>query len=156
GVSGGSFTITYNGNLTTASNAWNSTPATLVANIQAALDAIFGAGNTVVSSTSATGYLIAFAGGLTNANLAQITTTSSLTGGTVTPTTVRNGACNEVQTVTPSGLNGTFTLQFNAVNATSPVVFSPSVGPTASQIQTHLNTIPALNGNVTVIGAPGG
>src|SRR5205085_1343611 len=51
-VSGGTFTLAFNG-ATTAPITWSSTPATLVGNIQAALDALptIGAGNTLVAGT---------------------------------------------------------------------------------------------------------
>src|SRR5262249_5593454 len=130
------------------------TPANLVANIQAALNTIFGAGATVVSSVSGTVYTITFAGGLANANLAQVTTTSSLTGTspTVTPSTVNNGSGNEVQTLTVGGTSaGTFTPVFNGVSGTA-LTFTTGAPPTAADVLASLNAIPGLNGNVTVIG----
>src|SRR5262249_4742173 len=99
-------------------------------------------------------YTITFAGGLASANLAQITVTSSLTGGTVTPSTVRDGIGNEVQTITLGGTSGgTFTVSFGGVAATSgALTFTTGSSPTAAQLPTHLNSIPALNGNAPLTG----
>src|SRR6185312_11929024 len=97
-------------------------------------------------------------GGLANANLAQVTTNSaSLTGGTVTPSTARDGAGNELQTLTLGGTSGgTFTVSFGGVAATGSLTFTTGTAPTAASLQTYLNTIAALNGNVTVLGGDGG
>src|SRR5262249_33158796 len=73
GISSGTFTLTFNG-LTTAPILWNGTPATLVANIQAALAALpnIGANNTLVASSSGTDYTITFQNGLAKTNVPTI------------------------------------------------------------------------------------
>src|SRR5262249_41215198 len=75
-VTGGTFTLTFNGQTTGAIN-WSATTSTLQANIQAALNALptIGAGNTVVSN--AANPTITFQNGL---------------GGTSVPTMTVNGA----------------------------------------------------------------
>jgi large repetitive protein len=68
----------------------------------------------------------------------------------------------EVQQITRNA-NGSTTFSFNGVNAT-PITFTftpasgstPATGTTAAQVKAALETIPALNGNITVSGAPGG
>src|SRR5207247_1696320 len=63
---------------------------------------------------------------------------------------------NEVQTLTLGGLNGTFTPAFDGVPVSAAITFTAGSVPTALTLQTSLNTIPALSGNVTVTGANGG
>jgi len=155
-VTGGSFTITYGTNLTTGDIDWSATPGTLAGNIQTALDAIFGAGNTVVASQSATDYMITFTGNLANANVDEITTDpAGLSGGGVAPSTLSDGTGNEVQTLTVSGTADGFWLSYNG-SFGFPSIDAPYTTLTASDVENTLNTIPALNGNVTVIGADAG
>ncbi|MCY2986730.1 MAG: pre-peptidase C-terminal domain-containing protein, partial [Planctomycetota bacterium] len=158
GVNGGTFTITYDGN-TSANIDWSVNSLTLANRIQTALDAIFGAGNTSVASLSATNYRIAFQGNLGGANLLAVTTNSAnLTGGVVAASTIANGFGNEVQTLTLSGVSGgTVTLSYGWVLGTTPLIYDTIARtPTAAQVLAHLNSIPALNGNVTVLGTAAG
>ncbi|MCY2989590.1 MAG: Ig-like domain-containing protein, partial [Planctomycetota bacterium] len=165
-VNGGGFTLTYGGNLTTVSIPWNITPATLVTSIQNALNTVFGAGNTLVASSSPTVYTITFQNGLGSANLTQLTANiAGLAGGAMTVDTVTEGTGNEVQLLAVSGTSGSFRLSYSGANASSaiPVITgsyasllaSGGTGATGS-VENNLNTIPALNGKVTVIGANGG
>src|SRR5204863_6355008 len=88
-ITGGAFTITMalaTGPLTSQPIAWSSTPATLLANIQAAVTSVIsgvsGATATVVN-TNPTGtgpFTITFGGALAGTNLAQMTVASSLSG----------------------------------------------------------------------------
>ena len=61
GVTGGSFTLNFNG-ATTAPITYSPVPATLAANIQTALDATIGPGDTLVNAPSATNATITFQG----------------------------------------------------------------------------------------------
>jgi hypothetical protein len=82
----GSFTLTYNGN-TTGAITWSATNATLVANIDAALEALgrIGTGGVVTAVGSATAgigtFTVTFSGtNVAKTNVALMTATSSLTG----------------------------------------------------------------------------
>ncbi len=93
-VSGGSFTLTYitaYGPKATSAIAYNATAATLVANIQAALDALLGAGNTVVAGTGP--FTITYQNDLGALPLAIPTATNNLTGTspTITPSSTTTG-----------------------------------------------------------------
>ena len=152
----GDFTISY-GNLTTAAITYSAVPATMAGAIQTQLNTIFGAGNTLVLPGAADVYTIAFMGNLANANLDEITTdVTNLGGGSATPATLLQGAGNEVQSLTLGGVaSDTVTLAFNTILASAPLT-APFTGLTAAQLLANLNTIPALTGNVAVIGAVGG
>ncbi|MCY2987328.1 MAG: hypothetical protein NTY19_05610, partial [Planctomycetota bacterium] len=150
------FTLTYGTNLTTNSIAWNSIGTTLAGNVQTALDALLGAGTTVVTASSP-GLLatITFQGKLANANLTQLTaSTLTPSGGTVAPSTLPEGSGNEVQTLTLGGLSGTATLSFGGTSGA--VLTAPFAGLQVSELQANLEGIPGLAGNVTVLGATGG
>ncbi|MCY2986729.1 MAG: M36 family metallopeptidase [Planctomycetota bacterium] len=158
-IASGSFTLTYGANLTTGSIAWSATPSTLVNNIQAKLDGIFGAGNTVVAAQTGSLVTITFTGQWADANLAQLTATPTLTGSspTLTVSTLSQGGANEVQTVALAGLvAGTMTLSYQGSSASFPLSFVPGISPTAAEVLAHLDSIPALTGNVSVLGAPAG
>jgi hypothetical protein len=60
-TSGGTFALLFNG-VSTAAITYSTIPATLQANIQAALDTTIGAGDTLVSAFSATDVLVTFEG----------------------------------------------------------------------------------------------
>src|SRR5207253_284523 len=79
-ITGGTFTISY-GASTSAAITYSSTPATLAANIQAALNTLLGAGSTTVSVVTPGQYLVRFGGNLAGANVATLGVASSLTGG---------------------------------------------------------------------------
>ncbi|MCY2989616.1 MAG: DVUA0089 family protein, partial [Planctomycetota bacterium] len=153
---GSSFTLTYNGNLTTETINWDATTSNLVSNIQTALDKIFGTGNTVVAAESSAVYTITFGGQLASANLAPLTVTPSLLGTapTLTVATVANGYGTAVQTLALGGASGSVTLSYQSVAATP--LSAPYTGLTDAALQNNLNTIAALQGNVTVLGSVGG
>lgn len=82
--SGGSITLSYNGN-TTGAIAWSSTNSTFVANIQTALNALstIGANTTVAvgAATSGVGtFTITFSGDLARRDVSPLSVASALTG----------------------------------------------------------------------------
>jgi hypothetical protein len=76
---GGTFTLTFSGQ-TTAAIAYNATAAA----VQSALAALsnIGAGNVAVTGANGGPYTVSFIGALANTDVAQMTATPSLTGGT--------------------------------------------------------------------------
>src|SRR5262249_11945000 len=86
----GTFTLSY-GNLTTAAITYNATPATLQTNIQNALNATLGPGNTAVVAASATSVTITFAGQLANTNIQQLVASGLSTSGNALVTTSSDG-----------------------------------------------------------------
>src|SRR5207248_520061 len=80
-------------------------------------------------------------------------------GVTINPTTLTAGQGSTTETLTFAGTNGgTVTLSYNGKAGTPATVLPFTAGqfPTAAQVQAHLNSIPELNGNVVVLGRPGG
>ena len=156
-VTGGNFRLIYGGNLISGPIVWSASTATLLANIQAQLNIMFGAGNAVAADDGGGGISITFQGALTHANLQQLTVNpANLIGGSATITTLTNGGGNTVQTVVATGA-GTMTFSYTAPDGVVTAAASPlDWPPTAATLLDHLNTIPALNGNVAVIGADGG
>lgn len=105
GTSAGTFTLTLTGGRTTAPITWSATDATLIANIDAALEALpnIGAGGvTTAAGTGSSGigtYTVAFTGKNAAQDFPLLSIgTNSLTGGTA-PTV----------TTTTAGVAGTFT-----------------------------------------------
>ncbi|MGQ0774556.1 MAG: hypothetical protein ACT4NY_09085 [Pseudonocardiales bacterium] len=103
---GGSFTLTFSGQTTTAI-AWNSTAA----QVQAALEAL---SNINVGDIACTGgplpgtnVTVTFGGQFTGADVAQMTRTSSLTGGTTPDVTVTTSTAGGAA---PGGADGRETL----------------------------------------------
>lgn len=90
GPTGGTFTITFDGE-TTAAIAYNATPAT----VQAALEALSNvAPGDIVVGGSAGAWTLTFGGRYADQNVPQVTAASSLTGGTtpaITPSTTTAG-----------------------------------------------------------------
>lgn len=82
---GGTFTLTF-GSQTTTAIAYNATGAT----VQTALEALssIGTGNVTVSGAAGGPYTVTFVNVLGNTNVAQMTATASLTGGTTPGVTV--------------------------------------------------------------------
>src|SRR5581483_10706907 len=114
------------------------------------------AGNVSVFGGPGGPFTVVFNGALANTNVPQMTFTVA-GGTTATPATVADGVGNETQTITLGGTSGgTFTPAFATVPSTLPLTFTPGSSPLASDVLNSLNTIPALNGNVMVFGAPGG
>src|SRR4029450_408804 len=85
------------------------------------------------------------------------------TGTTGTFQLAFNGArpgTSEIQIMTLGGGNGTFALQFTApggspVAGVGTLLFTNGVGPTATEVQNYLNTIPSMRDNVQVNAGPG-
>lgn len=101
-TSGGSFTITVAGGRTTGAIAWSATDATLVAAVDAALEALpnIGTGGVSVSDGLTAGIgtmVITFLGKNARMDFPLLTITSSLTG----------GAAGTLTTTTP-GVNATY------------------------------------------------
>src|SRR5262249_18336508 len=114
------------------------------------------AGNVTVLGAPGGPFTLVFNNAFANVNVPQMTTTVTR-GTTGAFGTVVDGIGNELKSLSIGGFpTGTFTVSFNGVAATSPVTFTPSAAPTAAQVLAHLNTIPALNGNVSVVGGNGG
>ena len=151
-ITGGTFAITYNGQAT-AAITYSPNVAVLAANVQAALNTMLGAGNTAVSAT-ATVITITFTV-LGNADLAAVTSTFPTGATAANVAEATKGVGNDVQTLTYTvgGATDTVTVSYNSVNAT-PLI--PTAALTAAAVQTNLETIPALLGNVFVIGKAGG
>ena len=64
---------------------------------------------------------------------------------------------NEVQTLALSGTSGgSFRLSYATTPAAFDLSYQPGLAPVASSVEQALNTIPALAGNVSVSGNPGG
>ena len=158
---GGTFSLVYNGSTLPIPVTFDTNTVTLTANIKATLDGFFGVGNTLVTSTSATTYTIAFTGDLANANVQALTITANTLTGTgtfgVSNFTISEGTGNEVQTLSSiagAGGGDSITIAFNGVAATTALT-APAMR-TAAEVQTNLETIPVLTGNVMVVGATGG
>ena len=113
-------------------------------------------GNVTVLGANAGPFTVVFNNALANVNVAQLTT--AVTGGaTATAATVQDGIGNELQTITLAGTSGgTFTVSFNGVAATWAITFTTGSSPTAAEVLANLNSIAALNGNVTVLGGNAG
>lgn len=99
-------------------------------------------GGVVVTGSAGGPYTVTFAGPLAGTNVAQMTATSSLTGGSpsiaVATTTAGGSGVDEVQTVTISGgpTGGTFTLTFNG-QTTAAIPYNA----TALQVQAALQAL---------------
>src|SRR5262249_5231228 len=106
-----------------------------------------------VTSFDGLNYVITAAGGLANADLPQFTA-----AGTGSLTTIRNGTGNTIETLALGGTSpGTLVVSFDAVASSNPALnFTARSAPTAADVLAHLNGIPALAGNVVVIGPAGG
>src|SRR5439155_12977902 len=135
GRTGGTFRLTYGTTgLQSALITYSPTLATLQNNVQVALDAMFGAGNTIATARSATEVTIDFVRDLSNANIAQLGTINTLAPATAAATgsTVFDGTGNAVQSLylTPGNAGGgSFTLSFNGVTATNSLLFSQGAIP---------------------------
>lgn len=104
---GGTFTLTYSGQTTSALN-WNATAN----QVQTALRALSNIPDTDLTVTGGPGpgtaFQVAFTGTLANTDVAQMTATPSLTGGTTPSVTVTTGTAGVAasQNVTVTGSNG--------------------------------------------------
>jgi len=106
---GGTFTLTF-GSETTGAITYSTTAATLAANVQTALASLsnIGSGNVVATSNTSGIVVVKFTGTLTMRDVAQLTATPSLTGGTspnITITTSISGQSGSLsRTTDPRGL----------------------------------------------------
>ncbi|PQO45870.1 hypothetical protein [Blastopirellula marina] len=149
--SGGTFTLTYSGQTTTAI-AYNANAAT----VQAALEALanIGSGDVVVSGTAPI-WSIDFAGALAAQDVPLITGDgSNLTGGvgTIETTQLAAAPINEKQTVSlsPGVTGGTFTLTY-AGQTTAAISYAAA----AATVETALETLSNIDA-VAVSGSSGG
>lgn len=128
---GGTFTLTYSGQ-TTASIAYNA-PATGANSVQTRLTALsnVGTGNVVVTGSAGGPYAVTFQGDLANTNVAQMTATASLTGGSTPGVTVatQTGGVAKTPNVTVTGSNGgPYTVTFGNLLANKDVALISGVG----------------------------
>ena len=157
---GGTFTVTFSGQ-TTSAQPYNESAA----NVQTDLEALstIGAGNIAVtragSGTLSAPYVYTctFQGTLVSTDVSEMTASgASLTGGAVNIATTQQAvaAVNEVETVTLTGspTGGTFTLTFNA-ETTAGVAFDASAATLLAALEALATPVP---GDFTVVGADGG
>ena len=156
GPTGGSFTLTFDGQ-TTGPIAYNATAA----QVQAALVALsnIGANNVVCAGGPLPAASITMTFTAANALLAQppiVVGASNLTGGAAaSPTiahTITGSLVSDVQTLSLSGNpnGGAFALSFGG-QTTAPIAFNAS----AAQVQAALTTLPAIGaGNLNCSGGP--
>lgn len=158
GTAGGPFTLTFDGR-TTGNIAVGADTTATANNIRTALEALpnIGSGNVAVSWDAVRQrYDIKFQGVLSAMNLPALTITTGgapYDGGTAAIVAITEGQepttvipRNETQTLNlTSSSGGTFTLSYGGFT-TAAINFNASL----AEIQTAINTIPALNGNLTV------
>lgn len=164
-ATGGTFTVTYAGQATSAL-AFDASGAT----VTTAMDALsnLAPGDVVVTggpgdAGGTTPYVFTFGGTLAATDVAQITASgASLTGGagTATPSTTTEGveevvevvAVNEVQTLTVTANGGTYTLDYDG-EVTTDIAYNAA----AATIQTALRALGNIGAtDVTVTGSAGG
>jgi hypothetical protein len=152
--SGGTFTLTYDGETTAAIAA-----GALASAVEPALEALsnIGAGNVSVSGsgTFADPYLVEFVSALGSMNLIEMTADGALLSGgsgQAIETTSHVVAIDEVQTITvdPSVTGGTFTLSYDG-ETTSAIAYNAA----AATVETALEALSSIPG-VTVSGSAGG
>ncbi|MBC8868317.1 MAG: hypothetical protein H8E44_02810, partial [Planctomycetes bacterium] len=153
-VAGDEFTLRYGTDLIIGPIDWSTTGTTLAANLRAALDAVFGAGNTVAAAADGSSATITFQGDLANANMDELTASGLTGGGKVTPTTPTHGSGNELQLLDFGAAVGPVTLSFDGSSGVA--LSAPFTELQASALETNLEGIAALAGNVTVLGDSGG
>lgn len=137
GATGGTFTLTYDGEETDAI-AYNATAAT----VQAELEQLpnLAVGDVVVTGNAGGPYTVTFGGELADTNVAAITSDVTELDGT-----------NEVQTVTVDATAGNFTITYSG-QTTGSLAFNAS----AATVQTALEALSNLApGDVVVTGGPG-
>ncbi|MDD3897593.1 MAG: flagellar hook-basal body complex protein [Syntrophomonadaceae bacterium] len=151
GVTKGTFTLTYGGVSTTPIDFGNDAAATAT-NIQTALAGIpaLSTVGAVTVTPDGDDFRITFANTMGDVNLVSFT---PVTGGAATVVTTTEGRAplsvllvNEVQELNlTTSTGGTYTLTYGNVT-TAPIAFDAD----AATIQAAIETIPALNGNVSV------
>src|SRR5207248_2695476 len=108
--------------------SYSGTAAALQANLQNAVNSVFGAGNATVSASGANQYDVTFGGQFARTNLMEMTVQSDLQGSAATAaiSTVSDGAGKEMQRLTfPSGVNGgSFTIAGGGGGAPQTIAWS--------------------------------
>ena len=157
---GGNFTLNYGGQ-TTGVIVYSGTPATLVANIQQALNdlpdigGLASPGSVVVATTGATTYTLTFGGSLAKQPISLVGTNSNGLTATVNPavvtavTTVAALASIAHQTLAFSGpiTGGSFTLSINGQTTAISYPWNSNTTTLASTISTALNSLAYISGN---------
>ena len=113
---GGTFTLTYNSD-TTAAIPYDATAAAVEAALQALASIGTGGVSVIGGSLPNTPLAVTFRGGLARTNVAQLTSTSSLTGGS-------NPAINHATTTNGAAATQTLTLE-----AGMPIFWAYDLGP---------------------------
>ncbi|MDE2101386.1 MAG: hypothetical protein KGL39_29330, partial [Patescibacteria group bacterium] len=171
GATGGTWTFTLNGQ-TTSAIAFNA-PASGASSVQSAIAALsgVGVGNVTVTGTYNTSFTVTFSGAMGGKQIAAGTVDASGLAGfpaTVTELTKGAAAVPEVQNVgfqtgNPEGGvqlylngpgNGSFAFVYNGTTGSYITVHpdnsNPDAPPSTAAVTAALNSIPALNGNVSV------
>lgn len=155
GPSGGTFTVTFQGQ-TTAGVAYSASAATL----QTALEALSNIAPSDVTVTGSAGgpYTCTFGGVYVGVDVQQMTGSgASLTGANVNASTTQTSiaAANEQQQVTLTGgpTAGTFTLSFNSEGPTSAIAFDATSATVQAALEGLTTPVP---GDIAVVGAAGG
>ena len=153
---GGTFTLTYSGQ-TTSAIAYNASAA----DIKAALEALSNIDPDAITCTGSAGgpWTITFGGNLAATDIALLTSSAAgltVQGGTVTPSVDTSGvvAVNEQQVVTINGSppSGNFTLTYSG-QTTANIAYNA----TAGTVQTALEGLVNIGaGQVSVAGSAGG
>ncbi|MFZ5560376.1 MAG: DUF4347 domain-containing protein, partial [Pseudomonadota bacterium] len=148
-VTGGTFTLTF-ASATTGNITYSSTPATLVANVQAALNASFATHNITASAGSEAGTVkLTFAATQDQALIVANDVALTGTGKSIAVTELTEGArANETQRFGYSAEAGTFKLTYNG-QTTAAIAWNA----TAADVETALEALTSVNaGGVSVSG----
>lgn len=134
----GTFRLNYAGptQYQTGAITYSGTAATMVANVQAALDALLGAGNTVVSGTSP--YDVTYQGDLAAKNIPLPTVISSLSGGSlaVTEQAVGHPGSGLAVPYDDAASDGRQVARCLLIEATKTDIFGQVIGNTPGQQRT--------------------
>lgn len=149
---GGTFTLTFQGQ-TTSATAYNASAATVQTNLIALSN--IGASDVVVTGSAGGPYTCTFAATLANTDLQQMTGSgASLTGAAVNVATTQAASAgnNEQESIvlqgSPSG--GTFTLTFNA-ETTSGIAYNASAATVQAALEGLATPVP---GDFSITGGP--
>jgi hypothetical protein len=154
----GTFTIAVEG-VTTGAITYNATAATLVSNINAALNTAFGPSEIVATGSAITAIALTFSGGsyaqrpialvaLGTTGLTNVTVTATITTAGVRPAEVAGVNAVQALDVVDSTGSGTFSLTIEGTT-TAAITYSATAATLVSNINTALtNTYGAGNGPV--------
>ncbi|MEX2176015.1 MAG: hypothetical protein WD872_16755, partial [Pirellulaceae bacterium] len=166
--SGGQARMEFSGVLGTFESLFFDSSSTTAAQILLHLNTIPALnGNVEVTGNPGGPFLIKFVNALAGVNIPDFPAAGSLRGvgspGNPNPLVSTNiqgvtltPTLNEAQSLTLTGSGSPVTLLFNGSAGTAATRFLDLSSTTAAQVLNHLNSIPALTGNVTVNGNPGG